>query len=73
MFHQDLDELRDEKENEDIRKICENEVTDQVNALRLATLTRMKDRLAINACGKITDDVKHGWTRMSLAVDSGAC
>ena len=41
--------------------------------MRIATLTRMKESAAINACGKITDEAKHGWARMSLAVYSGAC
>ena len=39
----------------------------------LSTLTRMKESVSINACGKITDNVKQGWTQMPLAVVSGAC
>ena len=41
--------------------------------MMISTLTRMKESAAINACGKITEGIKHGWTRMALAVDSGAC
>ena len=41
--------------------------------MRVATVTRMKESAAINACGKAIDDGSHGWTRMSMAVDSGAC
>ena len=41
--------------------------------MRLATITRMKDSSPINACGKLTDEAKQGWTRLSMAVDSGAC
>ena len=73
MFQQDVDELRDEKERNDMRKACEKEVAEKLQAMRIATLTRMKDSVSLNACGKITDEVKHGWTRLSLAVDSGAC
>ena len=59
---------------------CENledkkkrELTERIEEMRLATLTRMRDSASISACGKITENIKHGWTRMSLAVDSGAC
>ena len=46
---------------------------ERINELRIATITRMKESSAINACGKAVDDGKHGWIRMSMAVDSGAC
>ena len=41
--------------------------------MMVATLTRMQESASINACGKLADSVKQGWTQMSLAVDSGAC
>ena len=59
MFHQDLDELRKEKEEEDLRKVKREEMKNRMNELRIATVTRMKESAAINACGKTIDDERH--------------
>ena len=67
--------LRNERaKSEGEKKIIQNEdVREEMKRTMVATLTRMKESAAINACGKLTEEVKQGWTQMSLAVDSGAC
>ena len=63
-------------QNEAPRKVVTRNIEttkEEMKTMMMATLTRMKESASINACGKITDDVKQGWTQMSLAVDSGAC